>query len=42
LSMFDSLERSENLQEMEPDPRITTELLRHQKQGLFFMVNKEK
>jgi SNF2 family DNA or RNA helicase len=42
LSMFDSLERSENLQEMEADPRITTELLRHQKQGLYFMINKEK
>jgi SNF2 family DNA or RNA helicase len=42
LSMFDSLERSENLQEMDADPRITTELLRHQKQGLFFMINKEK
>jgi len=42
LNLFDSLPRSENLQEMEPDPRITTELLRHQKQGLFFMINKEK
>jgi len=42
LGMFDSLERSENLQEMEPDLRITTELLRHQKQGLYFMINKEK
>src|SRR5258708_40059752 len=27
---------------MDADPRITTELLRHQKQGLFFMINKEK
>lgn len=42
LGMFDSLERSENLQEMNPDPRITTELLKHQKQGLYFMTNKEK
>jgi hypothetical protein len=42
LGMFDSLERSENLPEMEPDPRITTELLKHQKQGLYFMTNKEK
>ena len=41
LNLFDSLPRSENLQELEPDPRITTELLRHQKQGLFFMINKE-
>jgi SNF2 family DNA or RNA helicase len=40
--MFDSLERSENLKELEPDPRITTELLKHQKQGLYFMTNKEK
>jgi SNF2 family DNA or RNA helicase len=42
LGMFDSLERSENLQELEADPRITTELLKHQKQGLYFMTNKEK
>ncbi|KAE8450534.1 hypothetical protein EG329_006265 [Mollisiaceae sp. DMI_Dod_QoI] len=42
LGMFDSLERSENLRELEADPRITTELLKHQKQGLYFMTNKEK
>lgn len=42
LGMFDSLERTENLAEMEPDYRITTELLKHQKQGLYFMTNKEK
>ena len=42
LGMFDSLERSESLPEMEPDPRITTELLKHQKQGLYFMTNKEQ
>ncbi len=42
LGMFDSLERSENLPEMEPDSRITTELLKHQKQGLYFMTHKEK
>ncbi|TAQ90241.1 hypothetical protein B7494_g1406 [Chlorociboria aeruginascens] len=42
LGMFDSLERSENLPEMDPDPRITTELLKHQKQGLYFMTTKEK
>ncbi|KAL3418264.1 SNF2 family DNA-dependent ATPase [Phlyctema vagabunda] len=42
IGMFDSLERSENIPEMEPDSRITTELLRHQKQGLHFMINKEK
>lgn len=42
LGMFDSLERSEILPEMNADPRITTELLKHQKQGLYFMTNKEK
>jgi SNF2 family DNA or RNA helicase len=42
LGMFDSLTKSENLPEMQPDPRITTELLKHQKQGLYFMTNKEK
>lgn len=42
LNMFDSLEKSENLPEMEPDPRITTPLLSHQKQGLHFMTEREK
>ena len=42
LGMFDSLEKSENLPETEPDTRITTPLLNHQKQGLYFMTNKEK
>jgi SNF2 family DNA or RNA helicase len=42
IGMFDSLEKSENLPEMEPDPRITTNLLSHQKQALYFMTNKEK
>lgn len=42
LGMFDSLEKSENLPEMEPDGRITTELLSHQKQGLHFMTEKEQ
>lgn len=42
LGMFDSLEKSENLPEMEPSPLITTKLLTHQKQGLHFMTNKEK
>ena len=40
--MFDSLQKSENLPEMEPSPFITTKLLPHQKQGLHFMINKEK
>ncbi|KAB8303436.1 hypothetical protein EYC80_004861 [Monilinia laxa] len=42
LGVFDSLPRSENLPEMEPSPLITTELLKHQKQGLHFMTNREK
>lgn len=42
LSVFDSLQQSEKLPLMDPDPRITTELLAHQKQGLYFMTNKEK
>ncbi|KAI9736111.1 MAG: hypothetical protein M1818_006287 [Claussenomyces sp. TS43310] len=42
IGMFDSLEKSETLPEMEPDPRILTELLSHQKQGLYFMTNKER
>ena len=42
LGMFDSLERSDALPEMKADPRITTELLKHQKQGLYFMTNKEQ
>ncbi|EPE31291.1 P-loop containing nucleoside triphosphate hydrolase [Glarea lozoyensis ATCC 20868] len=42
LGMFDSLEKSESLPEMEPNHRITTELLKHQKQGLYFMTMKEK
>ncbi|KIN08393.1 hypothetical protein OIDMADRAFT_110086 [Oidiodendron maius Zn] len=42
LGMFDSLTKSENLPEMDADPRITTELLKHQRQGLYFMTNKEK
>lgn len=42
LSVFDSLEKSDKLAEMDPDPRITTPLLTHQRQGLYFMTNKEK
>ena len=41
IGMFDSLEQSETLPELDADPRITTELLNHQKQGLYFMTNKE-
>ncbi|PQE21411.1 SNF2 family domain-containing protein [Rutstroemia sp. NJR-2017a BBW] len=32
LGVFDSLQKSENLPEMDPSPLITTELLKHQKQ----------
>ena len=42
IGMFDSLQRSENLPEMEPSPLIVTPLLAHQKQGLHFMTNREK
>ena len=42
LNMFDSLEKSETLPEMEADERITTELLAHQKQALHFMTRKEQ
>lgn len=42
LGMFDSLEKSENLPEMEPSSMVTTKLLPHQKQGLHFMTNKER
>ncbi|TGJ88287.1 hypothetical protein E0Z10_g413 [Xylaria hypoxylon] len=42
MGVFDSLTKSEDLPEMEPHPRIQTELLRHQKQGLYFMTMKER
>jgi len=42
LGVFDSLQKSENLPEMDPSPLITTELLKHQKQGLYFMTNRRK
>ncbi|KAI1437179.1 SNF2 family N-terminal domain-containing protein [Xylaria sp. CBS 124048] len=42
MGVFDSLTKSEDLPEMEPDPRVQTELLRHQKQALYFMTLKEK
>ncbi|KAH0557031.1 hypothetical protein GP486_005184 [Trichoglossum hirsutum] len=42
VGVFDSLHQSEKLPEMEADPRILTPLLSHQKQGLYFMTNKEK
>ncbi|KAI0132362.1 SNF2 family domain-containing protein [Xylariales sp. AK1849] len=42
MGVFDSLTKSEDLPQMEPDARITTELLQHQKQGLYFMTTKER
>ena len=42
IGMFDNLQKSENLPEMDPDQAIITPLLSHQKQGLYFMTNKEK
>lgn len=42
VGMFDSLEQSENLPEIEADSRITTPLLGHQKQGLYFLTSKEE
>ncbi|KAI0098208.1 SNF2 family N-terminal domain-containing protein [Nemania sp. FL0031] len=42
MGVFDSLTKSEDLPEMEPHPRVQTELLRHQKQGLYFMTMKEQ
>lgn len=41
LGMFDSLEKAQN-PEMEPSPMIVTKLLPHQKQGLHFMMDKER
>ncbi len=42
IGMFDSLQQSENLPELDADRRVTTELLSHQKQGLYFLTEKEK
>ncbi|KAI0396340.1 SNF2 family N-terminal domain-containing protein [Xylariaceae sp. FL0594] len=42
MNVFDTITKSEDLPEMEPSPIVKTELLRHQKQGLYFMTNKER
>ncbi|KAL9615439.1 MAG: hypothetical protein Q9167_000117 [Letrouitia subvulpina] len=42
LGMFDSLQKSESLPEMEADQNIVTPLLKHQKQALHFMTCKER
>ncbi len=41
-SMFDNLKRADDLPETIPNDLIITELLKHQKQGLTFMLSKEK
>ncbi|KKY37997.1 putative dna repair and recombination protein rad5c [Diaporthe ampelina] len=41
LSVFDSLKETEDLPEQEPDDRIVTPLLKHQKQALQFMTGRE-
>lgn len=42
MKMFDRFQSAENLPEMEPPSLVTTALLRHQKQALWFMTEKEK
>ncbi|KAG5950677.1 hypothetical protein E4U53_004596 [Claviceps sorghi] len=42
MGVFDSLKRNDDLPLMEPDARILTPLLQHQKQGLYFMATREK
>jgi SNF2 family DNA or RNA helicase len=42
MSLFDSLAKKEDLSELDPDPRVLTPLLKHQKQGLHFMTMRER
>ncbi|PHH76774.1 hypothetical protein CDD80_1224 [Ophiocordyceps camponoti-rufipedis] len=42
MGVFDSLKKNEDLPTMEPDDRVLTPLLKHQKQGLYFMLMREK
>lgn len=42
MGVFDSLTRNDDLPVMDPDQRITTPLLKHQRQGLYFMATREK
>ncbi|KAI1811172.1 SNF2 family N-terminal domain-containing protein [Poronia punctata] len=42
MNVFDTITKSEDLPEMEPCSIVKTELLRHQKQGLYFMTKKER
>ncbi|KAK4465272.1 putative SWI/SNF-related matrix-associated actin-dependent regulator of chromatin subfamily A member 3-like 1 [Cladorrhinum samala] len=41
MGVFDSLPKSEDLPEMDPDQRVLTPLLKHQRQALFFMTSRE-
>lgn len=42
MGVFDSLTRNEDLPDAEPDSSILTPLLKHQRQGLYFMTTREK
>ncbi|KAG2007765.1 hypothetical protein GB937_008264 [Aspergillus fischeri] len=42
MKMFDQLQSAQNIPEMEPPDSVLTPLLRHQKQALWFMTEKEK
>ncbi|TWU76513.1 hypothetical protein ED733_007553 [Metarhizium rileyi] len=42
MGVFDSLKRNDDLPTMEADARVLTPLLKHQKQGLYFMATREK
>ncbi|KAH6607456.1 hypothetical protein Trco_003769 [Trichoderma cornu-damae] len=42
MGVFDSLTRSDQLPAMDPPPSIMTPLLTHQRQGLYFMMAREK
>lgn len=42
MSVFDSRAKADDLPELAADDRIVTELMKHQKQGLYFMVEREK
>ena len=41
MNVFDSLTKSEDLPEMDPSECVQTELLRHQRQALYFMTSRE-
>ncbi|KAM4056828.1 DEAD/DEAH box helicase [Hirsutella rhossiliensis] len=42
MGVFDSLKRNDDLPGMDPDPCVTTPLLKHQRQGLYFMAMRER